>query len=164
MCAAALHVMGDIQGSLAAIVSAIIIIYTGWMSADPILSLLSAGLILRGSWSIVRRSTHILLEGAPEDFDGVAVHDELLKALPDLVDVHHIHAWSLGDGNTLLTLHAAAAPGADQSLLLAHIKAILAKLFGINHATVQIEARSCLDRQGPVLPANFHDAPHNRMR
>ena len=147
MRAAALHVMGDILGSLAAIVS-----------------LLSAGLILRCSWSIVRRSTHILLEGAPEDFDGVAVHDELLKALPDLVDMHHIHTWSLGDGNTLLTLHAAAAPGADQSLLLAHIKAILAKLFGINHATVQIEARSCLDRQGPVLPANFHDAPHNRMR
>lgn len=93
MCAAALHVMGDIQGSLAAIVSAIIIIYTGWMSADPILSLLSAGLILRGSWSIVRRSTHILLEGAPEDFDGVAVHDELLNALPDLVDVHGGTLW-----------------------------------------------------------------------
>ncbi|CAM9812040.1 unnamed protein product [Phaeothamnion confervicola] len=143
---AALHVMGDILGSLAAIMAAIIIIYTGWMSADPILSLLSAGLILRGAWSIVRRSTHILLEGAPEDFDGVAVHDELLKALPDIKDVHHIHAWSLGDGNTLLTLHAAVQPGTDQSRLLAHIKAVLAERFGIRHATVQIETCACPDR------------------
>lgn len=143
---AALHVMGDILGSLAAIMAAIIIIYTGWMQADPILSLLSAGLILRGVWRIVRRSTHILLEGAPEDFDGAAVHQELTKALPGLADVHHIHAWSLGDGNTLLTLHAAALPGTDLSQLLANIKALLAERFGIHHATVQIETRACPDQ------------------
>ncbi len=144
---AALHVFSDVLGSLAAITAAIIILYTGWMSADPLLSLLSAGLILRGGWSILHRSTHILLEGAPEDFDGDAVRRALTDAIPYVEDVHHIHAWSLGDGNTLMTLHAAVKPGTGQELLLSQIKSLLAERFGIRHATVQIETRACPDRQ-----------------
>ncbi|MDO9459094.1 MAG: cation diffusion facilitator family transporter [Alphaproteobacteria bacterium] len=143
---AALHVMGDILGSLAAIIAAVIIIYTGWMPADPILSLLSAGMILRGAVILVGRSAHILLEGTPEDFDGAALRRGLMDALPALEDVHHIHAWSLGDGNTLLTLHATTKPESDPELLLGRIKAVLLQRFGIRHATVQIETRACPDR------------------
>lgn len=143
---AALHVMGDILGSLAAITAAIIILLSGWMAADPVLSLLSTGLILRAAWSILRRSTHILLEGSPEDFDRDALRCDLMQAIPALEDVHHIHAWSLGDGDTLLTLHAAALPDGDHALLLAQIKSRLAASHGIRHATVQIETRPCPDR------------------
>ncbi len=143
---AALHVLGDILGSLAAILAAIIIIYTGWTPADPVLSLLSAGLMLRGAFVLARRSIHILLEGTPEDFDGAALRQGLMEALPALDDVHHIHAWSLGDGNTLLTLHAAIKRESDQELLLGDIKAVLLQRFGIRHATVQIETRTCPDR------------------
>lgn len=142
---AALHVMGDILGSLAAILAAIIILLSGWTAADPILSLLSAGMILRAAWGILRRSTHILLEGTPEDFDRDALRDDLMQAIPGLDDVHHIHAWSLGDGDTLLTMHAAALPERDQALLLAEIKSRLLASHGIRHATVQIETRACPD-------------------
>lgn len=148
MRAAALHVLGDVLGSLAAIAAAIIIYYTGWMPADPILSLLSAGLILRGAWEVLRRSSHILLEGAPEDFDGGAVRQELTRMIPGLEDVHHIHAWSLGDGDTLMTLHATAKTGSDPEFLLGRVKALLAERFGVRHATVQIETQACPD-QGP---------------
>ncbi len=143
---AALHVMGDILGSLAAILAAMIILLGGWMTADPLLSLLSAGMILRAAWGILRRSTHILLEGAPEDFDRDALRHDLMQAIPGLDDVHHIHAWSLGDGNTLLTLHAAALPERDQSALLAEINSRLVQRHGIRHAPVQIETRACPDR------------------
>lgn len=142
---AALHVMGDILGSVAAIGAALIIIHTGWTPADPLLSLLSAVVMLRGAWGIVRRSAHILLEGAPEDFDAAALRRELTRALPDLEDVHHIHAWTLGDGATLLTLHAAAKTGSDPELLLRQIKGVLSERFGIHHATVQMETRACPD-------------------
>lgn len=142
---AALHVMVDILGSLTAITAAIIILYTGWMAADPLLSLLSVGLILRGAWGVLRRSTHILLEGTPEDFDKNALRRDLMEAMPALEDVHHIHAWSLADSATLLTLHASAKPGTDPSLLLENIKARLRQRHSIAHATVQIETRACPD-------------------
>ncbi|MSP42447.1 MAG: cation transporter [Alphaproteobacteria bacterium] len=142
---AALHVLGDILGSLAAIMAAIIILLGGWMVADPVLSLLGAGMIMRAAWAILRRSTHILLEGAPEDFDRDALRQDLLQAVPGLKDVHHIHAWTLGDGDTLLTLHAAAVPERDPSALLTEIKARLMQSHGIRHATVQIESRACPD-------------------
>lgn len=142
---AALHVMGDILGSVAAIAAALIILGTGWTPADPLLSLLSAMVILRSAWEIVRRTTHILLEGAPEDFDSAALRQELTRLLPELEDVHHIHAWTLGDGATLLTLHAAAKSGSDPELLLRQIKDVLAERFGIRHATVQMETRACPD-------------------
>ena len=63
---AVLHVAGDLLGSVAAIVAAIVIIATGWMPVDPLLSILVAMLILRSAWKLVQRSAHILLEGAPE--------------------------------------------------------------------------------------------------
>lgn len=142
---AALHVLGDILGSLAAIMAAIIILLGGWMVADPVLSLLGAGMIMRAAWAILRRSTHIFLEGAPEDFDRDALRQDLLQAVPGLKDMHHMHAWTLGDGDTLLTLHAAVVPERDPSALLTEIKARLMQTHGIRHATVQIESRACLD-------------------
>lgn len=142
---AALHVMGDILGSLAAITAAIIILLGGWLAVDPALSLLSAAMILRGAWGILRRSTHILLEGAPENFNRDALRQDLMREIAGLDDVHHIHAWSLGDGNTLLTLHATISPEQDQALLLDRIKSRLAQSHGIRHATIQIETRACPD-------------------
>jgi len=66
---AALHVLGDLLGSVAAIVAAAVIVLTDWTPIDPLLSVLVGLLILRSAWHIVRRTTHILLEGAPEDID-----------------------------------------------------------------------------------------------
>lgn len=143
---AAMHVLGDLLGSVAAIVAALVILATGWTLIDPLLSVLVAMLIVRSAWDLVRRSSHILLEGTPEGFDRDAVCRELTAELPDLEDIHHVHAWSLADGQTVMTLHAAVPSEANQAELLARINHVLQTRFHVAHATVQLETHPCPDR------------------
>lgn len=144
------HVMGDILGSIAAIAAALIITFTGWMAADPVLSLLVAALISWGAFDLVRRSAHVLLEGVPDIADSVSIRDSLMAAIPEITDVHHIHVWSLTEERPLVTLHARLRPGADADPALAAIKEHLAEEFRLAHATVQIEYGPCPD--GPMAP------------
>jgi cobalt-zinc-cadmium efflux system protein len=136
---AALHVLADMLGSVAAIVAALVIGLTGWMPIDPLLSLLVAVLILRSAWMLLRRSGHILLEGAPEWLDEAELRGALVAAVPAVLEVHHVHAWMLTIERPLLTLHARVVPGVDQQEALRAIHLALADRFGIEHATVQIE-------------------------
>ncbi len=136
---AALHVLADLLGSVAAIVAALVITYTGWMPVDPLLSLGVAALILRSAWMLLRKSGHILLEGAPEWLDEAELREALVAAVPAVRDVHHVHAWMLTMERPLVTLHARVTPGVDPQATLAAIQRALAERFGIEHATVQIE-------------------------
>ena len=146
---AALHVLGDLLGSVAAIVAAVVIMTTGWMPIDPLLSLLVAALIFRSAWKLTRESGHILLEGAPDDLDVHEVERDLVAILPDVRDVHHVHAWSLTPGHHLMSLHAILEEGSDPQKALVDIKAVLHERYAVAHATVQIEAgRHCADGHG----------------
>jgi cobalt-zinc-cadmium efflux system protein len=136
---AALHVLADLLGSVAAIAAALVISYTGWMPVDPLLSLGVAALILRSAWILLRKSGHILLEGAPEWLDDAELREALVAAVPAVRDVHHVHAWMLTMERPLITLHARVAAGVDQQEALHAIQRALAERFGIEHATVQIE-------------------------
>ena len=140
---ALLHVMGDLLGSVAAIVAATVIIETRWTPIDPILSVLVATLILHSAWKIVRRSGHILLEGAPNDLNLSALADSLKASIPGIRDVHHIHAWSLTPERPLVTLHATVDPDAHQETILRAIQAELSRRFGVHHATIQLEPGPC---------------------
>ncbi len=140
---ALLHVMGDLLGSVAAIVAAIVIIETRWTPIDPILSVLVAILILYSAWKIVRRSGHILLEGTPDDLNLPALADSLKSSIPGIRDVHHIHAWSLTPERPLVTLHATVDPDGDQETILRAIQAELSRRFGVHHATIQLEPGPC---------------------
>jgi cobalt-zinc-cadmium efflux system protein len=140
---AALHVMGDLLGSVAAIVAALVITWTGWMPIDPLLSVLVALLILRSAWLLVRRSTHILLEGTPDWLDVEELRRSLAAAVPPVEDVHHVHAWMLTSERPLLTMHARVRPGADHDQVLRAIQQVLAREHGIEHATIQIEPAGC---------------------
>jgi cobalt-zinc-cadmium efflux system protein len=142
--AAMLHVISDLLGSLAAIAAAVVILYTGWLRIDPLLSLLVCALIVRSALSLVRRSAHILMEGAPDWLDTMELRRTLEQHIPSIRDVHHVHAWHLGPHETLLTMHASVALGTDHSLVLKEAKTVLAERFGITHATIQIEA-DCVD-------------------
>lgn len=135
---ALVHVLGDLLGSVAAIVAALVIRWTGWMPIDPLLSALVAVLIIRSGWDITRRSGHILLEGAPEAIDRADMERDL-AALPGVAGVHHIHVWSLTSGRPLATLHLRTLPGADLAAVLKASKAHLHDKFGIDHSTVEIE-------------------------
>lgn len=143
---AALHVLGDLLGSVAAIVAAVVILATGWLPIDPLLSLLVAALILRSAWRLTRESAHILLEGAPEALDVASIERELPARLAAVREVHHVHAWSLTPGRHLLSLHAAIEEDADREATLVAIKAVLLERFDVDHATIQLEpVERCAD-------------------
>jgi cobalt-zinc-cadmium efflux system protein len=142
--AAALHVLGDLLGSVAAIVAALVILWTGWLPIDPLLSLLVCLLLVRSAWALVKRSGHILMEGSPDWLDLDELRHMLEQHIPTLRDVHHVHCWLVGPHDALLTMHASVAAGADQTLVLRDIKALLAERYGITHTTIQIE-EECVD-------------------
>lgn len=142
---AAAHVLGDLLGSAAAVIGALVILGTGWMPVDPILSLLVGLLVLRSAWRVVRESGHILLEGTPAELDPQRLRQALMTDIPALQDVHHIHAWSLTAERPLVTLHAQIGETADTQAVLRNIKLVLAERFGIDHSTVQVERGPCDD-------------------
>jgi cobalt-zinc-cadmium efflux system protein len=150
---AVLHVAADLLGSVAAIVAALVILGTGWAPIDPLLSLLVAALILRSAWRLLRKSAHILLEGAPDWLDDAELRRAITTALPTIRDIHHVHAWMLTSERPLITLHAEVAPGADHQAVLASIQHVLRARFGIEHATIQIETAACADPGAGAAPA-----------
>lgn len=143
--AALLHVMGDLLGSLAAIVAAGVILATGWYPIDPLLSILVALLILYSAWKVVRQSGHILLEGTPTGVDPERIRAELHRQIPEIEDVHHLHVWSLTPDRPMLTLHVTVAADVDCGWVLGRVKRTLQEVFGIDHSTVQVETAACID-------------------
>lgn len=143
--AASVHVLGDLLGSVATILAAAVILWTGWMPIDPLLSLLVALLVLRSAWFVIRRAGHILLEGAPDWLDVEALRADLTAAVPEVEDVHHVHAWMLTDEKPLVTLHANVAPGGDPHRVLILVRRFLEENYGVGHATIQIEPAGCAD-------------------
>ena len=145
---AMLHVLGDLLGSAAAILAALVILWTGWTPIDPLLSVLVAVLILRSAWFLVAESGHILLEAAPKGLDVEAMRNDLAAAIPGVADIHHVHAWSLTEGRPMVTLHAriaGTASAADTARISAAIKSRLRDRYRVDHATVEIECETCAD-------------------
>ncbi|WP_312688241.1 CDF family zinc transporter ZitB [Kosakonia sp.] len=140
--AAALHVLGDLLGSVGAIVAALIIIYTNWTPVDPILSVLVSVLVLRSAWRLLKESVNELLEGAPGSLDIGALQRHLRRAIPEVRDVHHVHVWLVGE-KPLMTLHVQVVPPRDHDKLLGDIQHFLVHHYDIEHATIQMEYQPC---------------------
>ena len=143
--AATLHVLGDLLGSIGATLAASVILLTDWTPIDPLLSLLLCCLIVRSAWMLVRKSAHILLEGAPDWLDIAKLRATLMEHVPAITDVHHVHCWSLSPRETLLTLHATVIAQADHTEILVESQRVLAEHYGITHATIQLEYGPCVD-------------------
>ena len=135
---AVLHVLGDLLGSIAAIVAALAIMKTGWTPIDPLLSALVAVLILRSAWVLIKDSAHILLEGAPAHIDRRDIRDDLPAHIDDLIRVEHIHAWSITPERPMLTMEAIAEQHANLEDVNKAIKLRLKSEFKIDHATVDV--------------------------
>ena len=142
---ALIHIIGDLLGSAAAVVAALVILFTGWMHIDPLLSILVVLLILRSTWFLLKDAVHVLLEGVPSQLNVSEIGPDIVSYLPDVEDVHHVHAWSLSQERSLLTMHARIREGASPDNTIVAIQARLAKRFNINHATVQVEFEDCID-------------------
>jgi cobalt-zinc-cadmium efflux system protein len=143
--AARLHVIGDLLGSIGAIVAAIVVVTTGWTPIDPLLSVLVAVLVLRSAWSLLNQSTRILMEHAPESVDLESLRRVLLAHVPGVRDVHDVHCWSLTTGQTMLTLHVALQPDAAAASVLRDAKRVIVERFDIAHSALQLEQAECPD-------------------
>ena len=134
-----LHVLGDLLGSVGAIGAGAVILLTGWTSADPLVSILIAGLILLGAWRLVREATEVLLEMAPRHVNMTAVFKEL-SAIPHLDDVHDLHVWTLTSGFVALSGHGVLSDPSQHQGVLDEIRERMSE-HGIEHVTFQLEPR-----------------------
>ena len=142
---AALHVLGDLLGSVAAIAAALAALWFDWRLADPILALLVVAILAHGAWRVLKASASTLLEAAPAGIDVDAVRATLTAQVAGVLEVHHLHAWELTPERPLLTLHATVAEAVDAESVVGRIKAVLQETFGIEHSTVQVERGDCPD-------------------
>ena len=136
---ATLHVLGDLLGSVAAIIAAVAIWLTGWMPIDPLLSAIVSLLILRSAWALLRGSLHILMEGAPGDVVVDEIGPHLIRCVPGLAAVRHIHVWSITSNRPVATLEIALGVGAEPDAVTRATKQTLLEAYGIAHATVEID-------------------------
>ncbi|TMJ30325.1 MAG: cation transporter [Alphaproteobacteria bacterium] len=134
-----LHMVADAVVSLGVVLSALVVLATGWMWIDPAVSIVVAVVIVVGTWSLLKESVSLSLDAVPASIDRAAI-ETYLAALPGVSEVHDLHIWPMGTTEVALTAHL-VRPGATlDDELLAQACRDLAARFGIHHATLQIEA------------------------
>jgi cobalt-zinc-cadmium efflux system protein len=140
-----LHVLGDLLASVGTLAAALAIRYTGWLMADPLASILTTVLIMRGAWRLVRESVDILLESTPSHIPLQAVRAQL-EAIPGIQSVHDLHVWSVTPAVVAMSAHCVVPRSEQQQHALEHIHDAM-QLFGIQHVTIQLEREHMLDRE-----------------
>ncbi len=138
MRAALRHVVADTLGSAGVVAAAVVVLSTGWRYADPVAGTLIAILVLASSWSVLRESVHILLEGTPKGVDA----SELARRMTDVqgvVEVHDLHVWTITSGFSALSAHVLVEPGDDCHGRRRELEALLARDYGIEHTTLQVD-------------------------
>lgn len=133
---ALLHVMGDLLGSVAALISGVVITFTGWTPVDPLLAMLIAGLILVSSLRLLRVSLHSLLDGVPFDLDLEQVRSAL-TGIDGVHDVYDLHIWQLSAGRMALSAHVRVDDVAEWPALARQLTRLADEAFGIDHVTLQ---------------------------
>lgn len=133
-----LHVIGDMLGSVAAILAALIISLTGWNAADPILSAVIGGLVVFSAFSLLRESVDILLESAPPGLI-LADVERAMRETPNVVGVHDLHVWTVTSGLPALAAHVETRDPGAWSQTLDALETTLRDTFGIAHVTLQPE-------------------------
>jgi cobalt-zinc-cadmium efflux system protein len=136
--AALVHVMGDLLGSVAAIIAGAIIYFTGWMPIDPLLSILVSLLILKSTFAVLAESYHFLMQGVPHHIDYLKIGDDL-EQINGVLSVHDLHVWEMSPGFPALIGHVEIDELHSWPEILATIKAMLLKKYGIDHITLQAE-------------------------
>jgi cobalt-zinc-cadmium efflux system protein len=136
--AALVNVIGDLLGSVAALVAGAVIYFTGWMQIDPLLSLFVALLILKSTVGVLRESYHFLMEGVPDQIDYLKVGADL-EQIEGVCSVHDLHVWDMSPGQPALIGHVEIIDLARWPEILLAIKTMLLEKHGIDHITLQAE-------------------------
>jgi cobalt-zinc-cadmium efflux system protein len=138
MRAALRHVLADAIGSAGVLLAAFVILLTSWRYADPVAGIAIAVLILASSWSVLRDSVHILLEGAPRGMDTRGLGARM-TAVPGVVEVHDLHVWTITSGFPALAAHVLVERGDDCHARRRELEEILLREYGIEHTTLQVD-------------------------
>ena len=141
--AAYLHVLGDLLGSVGAIAAGIIILSTGWVLADPLISVLIGTLVLVSAWRLVKESSDVLLEATPAHIAMSEVHDRIVS-VPGVESVHDLHLWTVTSGVVAMSGHLVVKNPSDNQPILEAVQDRMRAL-GIAHVTVQVEREPICD-------------------
>lgn len=145
-----LHVLGDLLASVATILAAVTISVTGWLHADPLASLLTTALIVRGAWRLVRDSVDVLLESTPSHISLSDVRTAL-EDIPGVESVHDLHVWTVTSGMVALSAHAIVREPERHQDVLERACDLMGRM-GIHHVTVQIERREMYEHERHLHP------------
>lgn len=160
--AALVHVVGDLAASVGVVLAGAVILLTGWLPIDPLLSIAIAVLIAYGAWRIVRETVNLLLEGTPREIDLAAVTSEITGT--ELISsMHDLHIWALSSAETALSVHVVVGdcPLAEAEHVVRNLEKRLCDRFAIGHTTIQVE--SCHPCGEIHHGAGSHNHPHDHV-
>lgn len=140
-----LEVWADMLGSLGVIAGAVVIMFTGWLWVDPVIAIAIGLWVLPRTWTLLKDTTRILLEGVPQ---GMKLADirSALAGIAGVEDVHDLHVWSLSSEDSNASVHLTLAGDTDPEGVRRLAAATLLERFGIAHVTIQAEREGCEDR------------------
>jgi cobalt-zinc-cadmium efflux system protein len=138
-----LHVLGDLLGSLGALVAGVLVLAFGWVLADPLISVLIGTLVLVSAWRLVKESTDVLLEATPRHIALADVHDRI-ASVPGVESVHDLHLWTVTSGVVAMSGHLVVKNPTDNQPILEAVQDRM-KALGIQHVTVQVEREPICD-------------------
>lgn len=147
-----LHMAADAIVSLGVVLAGIAIVATGWLWFDPVVSLIIVAVIVFGTWQLLRDSVNLVLDGVPAGIELLAVRT-YLEEIAGVSEVHDLHIWAMSTTETALTVHLVMPQGCPSDAFLTQICQELHDLFGIEHATIQVETG---DRNYPCNLAPHH--------
>jgi len=138
-----LHVLGDLLGSVGALVAGVIVLASGWVLADPLISVLIGALVLVSAWRLVKESSDVLLEAAPPHIALSDVHDKI-ASVPGVESVHDLHLWTVTSGVVAMSGHLVVKNPTDNQPVLEAVQDRM-RAMGIQHVTVQVEREPICD-------------------
>ncbi|HZO90227.1 MAG TPA: cation diffusion facilitator family transporter [Chthonomonadaceae bacterium] len=139
-----LHMVGDALSAAAVIVAGLVIHYTGWVYADPLVSVLIGLFIVYSSWGIVTETINVLLEGTPKGLDVQAMVKDM-EAVPGVSDIHDLHVWTIADGMHALSCHLRVEEEdiPNAAGVVREVKDLLAERYEVRHSTIETECGGC---------------------
>lgn len=138
-----LHMAADAAVSLGVVLAGVVIVYTGWVWLDPLISLVIVALIVAGTWGLLRESLKLSLSAVPANIDMNAVQT-YLQQLPGVQSIHDLHVWGISTTESALTVHLVTPQGYPGDAAMDDIMDTLKKRFSISHSTLQVEMGSTL--------------------
>jgi cobalt-zinc-cadmium efflux system protein len=140
------EVMSDMLGSLGVIIAALVVMFTGWRLADPIIGAGIGLFIVPRTWFLMRQAIHILMEGTPPEIDLVLL-EGAIKEIPGVVSVHDLHVWTITSGLDSMSCHVVIADMTRARETLLQVNEAMKAKFNLTHTTIQIEDQALRDAE-----------------